>query len=105
MFPRLEAAGVTGPPRIMRMEHEDLRAHKHELQELISGVGEMDFSRFKEELRRIANFLVYHLRDHIYKENYILYPTAVQMIDDDEVWDELHREADAIGYCCFTPKE
>ena len=105
LFPKLEEQGVTGPPRIMRMEHVDLRHHKHELQELSLDVSEMEFDRFKEELKRVANFLVFHLRDHIFKENNILYPTAVEMIQDDSVWEELHKEADEIGYCCFTPEE
>ena len=104
LFPKLEAKGVTGPPRIMRMEHVDLRHHKHELQNLSRNVGEMDFAEFKQELNRVANFLVFHLRDHIYKENNILYPAAIETLDDESVWEQMHAEADEIGYCCFTPE-
>lgn len=105
LFPKLEALGVTGPPRIMRMEHVDLRHHKHELQDLSRNVADMDFATFKKELKRVANFLVFHLRDHIFKEDSILYPTAVDLIKDESVWEQMHDQADRIGYCCFTPDE
>ena len=45
------------------------------------------------------------MRDHIFKENNILYPTAVEIIDDESVWEQMHHDADKIGYCCFTPRE
>ena len=42
------------------------------------------------------------LSSHFFKENTILFPTALQVITDDE-WKEIRNEFDEIGYCCFTP--
>lgn len=39
LFPRVERHGVTGPPRIMRLEHEELRAKKARLGELGRACG------------------------------------------------------------------
>lgn len=103
LFPEMEKRGVFGPPRIMRMEHEELRAHKKELKELAESVDKIDFKIFKERLKEVAEFITFTLRDHIFKENNILYPTALQVIAKDEVWHNMRLQADKIGYCCFTP--
>ena len=55
-------------------------------------------------MNELAGFIVPTLREHIYKENNILYPAALQVIEDDRVWQKLKDECDSIGYCCFTPE-
>lgn len=104
LFPAVESRGVYGPPQVMRMEHEDLRRYKKELKELVGNNNRDDFDKFKKELDRISQFIVLTLRDHIFKENSILYPTALQVIPESEVWQGMKQEADKIGYCCFTPE-
>ena len=104
LFPEVENRGVTGPTRIMVMEHVDLRRYKHDIQELAEKVEQMDFTEFKNKLNASAKLLILTLRDHIFKENNILYPTALDVINDVEAWIKLKKECDKIGYCCFTPK-
>jgi DUF438 domain-containing protein len=105
LFPRLEDAGVYGPPAVMREEHRQLRERKHALKELSEQVGKMDLAEFKRELQELVQGIVMPLREHIFKENNILYPTALQVLKDESVWEELKKECDKIGYCCFTPEE
>ncbi|MDI6600892.1 MAG: DUF438 domain-containing protein [Thermoanaerobacteraceae bacterium] len=100
LFPELEKRGISGPPRIMRMENDQLRPRKRRLKEISENVQNMNFTDFKNELTK---FIVFNLRDHIFKENHILYPTAFEVINDPEVWEKMLDEADQIGYCCFTP--
>ncbi len=104
LFPEVDQTGVTGPTRIMRMEHEDLWPRKEKIDYLAKNVADMEFSKFKEELNENAEYIVLVLRDHIFKENNILYPTAKQVIPE-EKWEEIKRLSDKIGYCSFTPKE
>jgi len=103
LFPELNKRGVYGPPAIMREEHNQMRPKKHELKALAEKTGEIDFEEFKKTLDRLVKFLIPILRDHIFKENNILYPTAVEVIEDEKVWDKLKQACDEIGYCCFTP--
>jgi PAS domain S-box-containing protein len=42
------------------------------------------------------------LPDHFFKENNILFPTALQVVTDKE-WEDVRREFDDIGYPGFTP--
>jgi len=131
LFPELEKRGVDGPPRIMRLEHNQFQPRKHRLLELAeaavragagrhpmvpavrlpgapAGAGEntmssAEFAAWRDEVVDLANYIVFHLRDHIFKEDNILYPTAQKVIDDPEVWADMKRRCDAIGYCCFSP--
>jgi len=102
LFPELERRGVDGPPRVMRLEHVDLRAQKAQLLELAGGVAAMDFAAFQRDLAEIASHLAFGLRDHIFKENTILYPTALEVVPA-AAWDGLKKACDAVGYCSFTP--
>jgi len=104
LFPALEKRGVFGPPQIMKREHEDLRTHKHELKRLITGVSRLGLNDLKKQLDGNIKFLVFNLREHIFKENNILYPTALEVITEPEIWQGMKVAADKIGYCCFTPK-
>jgi len=104
LFPSLKKRGVFGPPQVMLQEHEELRKHKHELERLVNEAGAIDFNDLKKQLDAIAKFLVFNLRDHIFKENNILYPTALEVITESGAWQEMKIAADKIGYCCFTPK-
>ena len=104
LFPALEEKGIYGPTAIMKEEHIELMKKKLELENLIDHAGEMDFDDFKCCLDDVTNFIVPILRDHIAKENNILYPTALEVIKDESIWMKLKEECDKIGYCCFTPQ-
>ncbi|MGL5617013.1 MAG: DUF438 domain-containing protein [Sarcina sp.] len=105
LFKNLEDLEITGPTRIMRMEHDTLRIKKRAIKELGNTVKYLDFQDFKDRLDPLAKELVYELKDHIFKENYILYPTALESIKSEEQWEEMRKACDEIGYCPFTPKE
>jgi hypothetical protein len=61
----------------------------------------MDFEDFIVQLDEVVRAILPLLRDHIFKENNILYPTALEIIDDNEVWSRLKDECNRIGYCSF----
>lgn len=103
LFPAMEERGVTGPPHIMCLEHDALRIRKHALLELAERVATMDYEEFKAALAETAGYVVFNLRDHIFKENNILYPSAIETITEASAWDAIQAKCDAIGYCPFTP--
>ena len=43
------------------------------------------------------------LSNHFYKENNILFPTALNVISTDE-WTDVRKQFNEIGYCFFTPQ-
>jgi uncharacterized protein len=104
LFPELEKRNITGPTRIMKMEHDDLRLRKKILKETAEKASFMDFALCKSLLDETAKYIVFNLRDHIYKENYILYPTAIDAISEKAQWAKMKEQCDVIGYCPFTPE-
>ncbi|MBE6090935.1 MAG: DUF438 domain-containing protein [Clostridium beijerinckii] len=104
LFAEMEDRKITGPTRIMRMEHDDLRAKKKFLKQIATEVSKLKFIEFKEKVDETAKYIIFNLRDYIFKENYILYPTAVEAITEKDVWNSMKTRCDEIGYCSFTPE-
>jgi len=104
LFPQLEKNGVFAPPQVMRMEHEVLREKKKELKTLFQSINNIDFNNFKKRLNSVVGFIVSNLKEHISKENNVLYPMALETIKEEKLWKNMKDECDKIGYCCFTPK-
>jgi PAS domain S-box-containing protein len=102
IFPNLEKHGITEPPAIMWMEHNQIREKKKQLNQTIENYSTISFEEFKKQLGETAESLNNLLPNHFFKENSILFPTALQVISDEE-WREIRNEFDEIGYCCFTP--
>jgi hypothetical protein len=103
LFPYLEKHGVIGPPAIMWSEHTELRENKKKLRELVNKYNTLSFQDFVRQLEEIVPSIANMLSSHIYKENNILYPTALATITEDE-WKNIKEECDELGYCCFTPQ-
>ena len=86
----------------MWKEHDEIRDLKKKLHNLIEDYESMDFGDFKKELGETATSLNSLLSSHIFKENNILFPTALRLVTKQE-WTEALEDFDEIGYCCFTP--
>jgi DUF438 domain-containing protein len=102
LFPLLEKHGVTEPPAIMWMEHNQIREKKKQLSNLVGKFSTSGFAEFKKQFAETTEALNSILPSHFYKENNILFPTALQVFTQQE-WADARREFDEIGYCCFTP--
>lgn len=94
LFPALEERGISLPPRIMKMEHHVLRALKAKLAAAAS-VENPD----SEEMAEIAGTLAARLRDHIAKENEVLYPLALEILNDPSIWSAMVPSLRQIGPC------
>jgi len=103
LFPYLEKHGIREPPAVMWSEHYDLRERKKQLIELADSPAHHGYGEFVGRVKDIADQLTRDLSSHIYKENNILYPTALKVIPEEE-WREIKAQCDDLGYCCFTPE-
>jgi hypothetical protein len=101
LFPYLEKHGVTQPPAIMWMEHDQIRETEKQLYELVSN-DEKTLMKNLDKIIKLVISLNELLSGHFYKENNILFPTALNVIKASE-WPVMRQEFDEIGYCCFTP--
>ena len=103
LFPYLEKHGITEPPAIMWMEHNQIREKKKQFYNLIGKYNVIDIQEFKKQLNEVTKSLGSILSNHFFKENNILFPTALQVITEQE-WINIRKDFDEIGYCCFTPE-
>jgi len=103
LFPYLEKHGITQPPAIMWTEHDKIREIKKKLYSRVDTYKATVFKDFMTQLQEISLTLSETLSDHFYKENNILFPTALKVIENQE-WNTISKQFDEVGYCCFTPK-
>ncbi len=103
LFPRLENYGEPDLPQTMCLEHEDLRAKKKRLAILVEQAENTTYQEFSRELSQVGGYIAAALGEHIYKEDVMLYPTALDLFHPEE-WREVLKEFEKIGYCYFTPQ-
>jgi len=104
LFPYLEKRGVTQPPSIMWTEHDEQRKEIKEASKTLENKKSLEFEEFKRKLLTHLKNLTDLIPNHFYKEENILFPTALRVIGDKE-WQEIKASMDELGYCYFTPKE
>jgi len=104
LFPYLERHGVTQPPAIMWAEHDEQRREIKGASKTLENRENLGFEEFRGKLLSHLKNLTDLIPNHFYKEENILFPTALKLITDKE-WQEIKASMDDLGYCYFTPKE
>lgn len=102
LFPYLEKAGITGPPKVMWGKHDEIR-------ELIKGSIEIleiqDLS--KEDLLASAEIVLLPALKGIFemtlKEEEILFPMMMDTLSEGD-WFEIQKQSLEIGYCLYDPQ-
>ena len=102
IFPELERRGFYGLPAIIRSEHSEVNKTVEYLKQLVNSCDNMGFNEFIRRLMPATHKVNNAVREHLFKENHILYPTALEVIDDPAVWKRIKFVCDEIGYCCFS---
>ena len=100
LFPYLEKHGITQPPAIMWVEHDEIREIKKDRFKVVT--ERKDPSSYGNRLLKIATTLNYVLNNHFFKENNVLFPTAMKVIKEQE-WKQIRKEFDQLGYFAFEP--
>jgi uncharacterized protein len=101
LFPYLEQAGVTGPPKVMWGKHDEIRdLLKGSLEVLkTSGITKEELLASTELVLQPA---VQGVADMIVKEEEILLPMLVDALSDAD-WHEVQKQSLEFGYCLYDP--
>jgi DUF438 domain-containing protein len=94
LFPVLERHGITGPSKVMWGVHDDIR----EQLEAVRSHAEGPSNNVVEAGARLARSLV----EMVYKENRILFPLAMETLEEKE-WEEVRKGEDQLGYGFILP--
>lgn len=90
LFPVLETHGVEGPTKVMWALDDDIRARLKTERTLVTSGAVDSLARSLPETLRMID-------DMVYKEEKILFPTALQVITDEE-WGQIAAGDAEIGY-------
>ncbi len=102
IFPYLEKAGITGPPKVMWGKHDEIR-------DLIKGSLEIletpDLT--KEDFEASAQIILLPALKGVFemtiKEEEILFPMLMDTLADGD-WYEIQKQSIEIGYCLYDPQ-
>jgi DUF438 domain-containing protein len=104
LFPYLERHGFTGPSSVMWAIHDDVRAGWKELDRLLAaGPGE-EPEAFAARVAEVWRPLETAIREMFYKEDNILFPTALDKLEAEE-WRAIHAQEQEIGFSYVEPGE
>ncbi len=96
LFPYLETKGFDKPSTVMWALHDDVR-------KLIKNYRNLLDEKNYEELFGTQKMLFNAIEDMIFKEEKILWPASLEMLNNQE-WAEIRQGEDEVGYCLIdTP--
>jgi DUF438 domain-containing protein len=101
ILPQLEAHGYDEIPQHIFAEHKRLHKGRVELKKLADSTGKMEFDRWQVRLDNVVNDFIPAVRKHIQKEESVLYPKALKVIQDPQMWKEMKAACDEKGLDCF----
>ncbi|MBC7260653.1 MAG: DUF438 domain-containing protein, partial [Chloroflexi bacterium] len=104
LFPYLEKLGFSGPSSVMWAIHDDIRSKLKELQRILSQYRDYDFVALLAAIEQIAQPLTTAITEMIYKEENILFPTALEKLSDAE-WLAIKEQSAELGYCLIQPAD
>jgi len=101
LFPFLEKAGITGPPKVMWGKHDETR-------QLLKAAHEaLHHNLTKDEFITTGSFVLQPAIDAIegmiMKEEEILLPMSLDTLTD-ENWYQIYKETPIYGFCLYDPE-
>ena len=99
LFPALKEHGWKSLFSRIESEHVYIHMSINDLVKLLMAFDKMPFSNFKTRLMSTVRYLCPLMREHLFHEDRVLFPLAVSMVEDTEMWDLLRHISNEIGYC------
>ncbi len=99
IFPFLRKHGWASLCRSARSDHVYLRVAVDDLLRLVHTYEPRELKEFRAKLSSIVQYLVPTMVEHLMQEDEILYPIALEVVDDDKLWEKMKTVCDDIGYC------
>ena len=99
IFPALKKHGWSALCRSAKNEHVYIKIAINDLITLISSFRSDKVKGFKDKLGATTKHLAPVMVEHLFQEDNILYPIAIEVIEDKKVWAGMKEVCDEIGYC------
>ena len=103
IFPCLTKYGRISLCRAAHGDHIKITNEIDDLASLIVLFDTIGLEQFKTKLITTTCRLWEITQEHLYQEDFILYPIALGIINDAQIWEEMKAVCDEIGYCGIHP--
>lgn len=95
LFPRLEEKGKSGPSKVMWAVHDDIRAHLKDFRRALD-LGD------RAIVAKTGTWVLQEIADMIYKEEKILFPMSLEILDERD-WVRVKEGEAEVGYAWIAP--
>ncbi len=103
LFPYFEKKNMPGPPAVMWGKHDEVREFLKETINTLVQIKTIAAAEAKAYWQLAILPAIASIEDMIYKEEKILFPTALDLLTEQE-WYEIYIQSDEIGYSIYVPE-
>ncbi len=104
LFPFLEKAGITGPPKVMWGKHDETRVLLNAAHEALSSNEDIAADEVPELILMLLVPAVEAIEGMIMKEEEILLPMSLDTLKDED-WYQIYRETPQFGFALYDPQD
>jgi DUF438 domain-containing protein len=101
VFPALENYPCRSICIVLSKAHWRIKNTVSNLTMTVNNFKHFDSEQFKIQVNALTCAIVPIIREHIFQEDNILYPVALDVIEDEKVWQRVKQLGDEMGYCGF----
>ncbi len=99
IFPMLKKQGWESLCRSVEKEHLYLQIAVEDLLKLRMSFPNLSFRVFQNQLRSLARYIGPAMREHLFREEYVLFALALTASGDSSVWESIKAVCRDIDYC------
>ena len=99
IFPCLQQHGWTSLCRAAQSDHSYIKVAIDDLTRIVGGFQPAKTAEFRIRLNSITKYLCPTMAEHLFQEDNILFPIALEVIKEPDVWKRIKGVCDDIGYC------
>jgi len=103
LFPFLEKAGITGPPKVMWGKHDETRELLKAAHEVFANKDGLTKEELKSIIILVLQPVLSAIEGMIMKEEEILLPMAMDTLTDTD-WYQIEEETPVYGFCLYDPQ-
>lgn len=104
VFPFLEKAGITGPPKVMWGKHDEIRELIKGSIEAVSNPDGISVDDLQNIIKLLLLPAVKGVEDMIGKEEEILFPMCMDTLNDNDWW-SVYSQTMEFGFCLYDPDD
>jgi DUF438 domain-containing protein len=101
IFPILEKYPCSSICAVLQKSHWRIRNMVGNLTMAVNNFRRFEPEQFKTQINTLSSAIVPIIREHIFQEDNILYPIALDVIDDEKIWYRVKQLGEEMGYCAF----